>query len=60
MKIDQVVSEEKVFKECGRRRTTEPYLSYKLTNEPSTMYYVLLSPITMAHGALVYRQNTFN
>ena len=36
--IKQVVSEEKMFKECGwrtdRRRTTETYLSYKLTNEP--------------------------
>ena len=33
-----VVSEEKMFKECGRRtdrQTTEVYLSYKLTNEPS-------------------------
>ena len=34
-----VVSEKKMFKECGRqtddRRTTEAYLSYKLTNEPS-------------------------
>ena len=32
------VSEEKLLKECGRltdrRRTTEAYLSYKLTNEP--------------------------
>ena len=37
--IGPVVSEEKMFKECGRqpddRRTTEAYLSYKLTNEPS-------------------------
>ena len=36
--ICPVVSEEKMFKECGRqtdRRTTEAYLSYKLTNEPS-------------------------
>ena len=36
--IGPVVSEE-MFKECGRRtdrrRTTEAYLSYKLTNEPS-------------------------
>ena len=35
--IGPVVSEEKMFKECGRRtgdgRTTEAYLSYKLTNE---------------------------
>ena len=32
-----VVSEEKMFKECGRRRksTREAYLSYKLTSEPS-------------------------
>ena len=34
-----VVSEEKMFKECGRQtdngQTTEAYLSYKLTNEPS-------------------------
>ena len=29
--IGPVVSEEKMFKECGRRRTTEVYLSYKLT-----------------------------
>ena len=29
--IDPVVSEEKMFKECGRRRTTEAYISYKLT-----------------------------
>ena len=29
-----VVSEKKMFKECGRQ-TTEAYLSYKLTNEPS-------------------------
>ena len=29
--IGPVVSEEKMFKECGRRRTTEAYLSYKLT-----------------------------
>ena len=38
--IGPVVSEKKMFKECGRwtdrRRTTEAYLSYKLTNEPST------------------------
>ena len=38
--IGQEFSEEKMFKECGRqtgdgRRTTEAYLSYKLTNEPS-------------------------
>ena len=38
--IGPVVSEEKMFKECGRqttdeRRMTEAYLSYKLTNEPS-------------------------
>ena len=44
--IGPVVSEEKMFKECGRwrttdddddgrRRTTEAYLSYKLTSEPS-------------------------
>ena len=33
--IDPVVSEEKMFKECGRRRTTDAYLSYKLTSEPS-------------------------
>ena len=40
--IGLVVSEEKMFKECGRRRathdvrrTTEAYLSYKLTSEPS-------------------------
>ena len=26
-----VVSDEKMFKECGRRRTMEAYLSYKLT-----------------------------
>ena len=32
--IGPVVSEEKMFKECGRL-TTEAYLSYKLTNEPS-------------------------
>ena len=37
-----VVSEEKMFKECGRQHmmydawhTTEAYLSYKLTSEPS-------------------------
>ena len=29
--IGPVVSEEKMFKECGRRRMTEAYLSYKLT-----------------------------
>ena len=41
--IGPVVSEEKMFKECRRqtnwqtdgRWTTEAYLSYKLTNEPS-------------------------
>ena len=35
--IGPVVSEEKMFKECGRqrRRTTETYLYYKLTNELS-------------------------
>ena len=37
--IGLVVSEEKMFKECGRQtdsqRTTEAYQSYKLTNEPS-------------------------
>ena len=37
--IGPVVSEEKTFKECGRRtddgQMTEAYLSYKLTNEPS-------------------------
>ena len=36
--IGPVVSEEKMFKEYGRQtdgqRTTEAYLSYKLTNEP--------------------------
>ena len=36
--IGQAVSEEKMFKEYGRRttdrRTTEAYLSYKLTSEP--------------------------
>ena len=36
--IGLVVSEEKMFKECGRRTdrgwTTEAYLSYKLTNQP--------------------------
>ena len=32
--IGQAVSEEKMFKECGRRQTTEAYLSYKLTSEP--------------------------
>ena len=36
--IGLVVSEEKMFIECGRRwtdgRTAEAYLSYKLTNEP--------------------------
>ena len=35
----QAVSEEKMFKEYGRRRDrrqmTEAYLSYKLTSEPS-------------------------
>ena len=29
--IGPVVSEEKMFKECGRRTMTEAYLSYKLT-----------------------------
>ena len=37
--IDQVVSEEKMFKECGQqtdgRQTVEAYLSYQLTSEPS-------------------------
>ena len=37
--IGQAVSEDKMFKECGRQtddgRTTEAYLSYKLTSEPS-------------------------
>ena len=42
--LRRVLSEEKLFKECGRqtdsrqtdaRRTTEAYLSYKLTSEPS-------------------------
>ena len=37
--IGPVVSEEKMFKECGwqttDRRMKEAYLSYKLTNEPS-------------------------
>ena len=36
--ICPVVSEEKMFKECGRRtdgQTTEAYISYKLTSEPS-------------------------
>ena len=42
--IGQAVSEEKMFKECGRRtddrrrkdgRMTEAYLYYKLTSEPS-------------------------
>ena len=35
--IGPVLSEEKMFKECGRqdRRTTEAYLSHKLTNKPS-------------------------
>ena len=32
--IGIVTSEEKMFKECGRRRTTEAYLSSKLTSEP--------------------------
>ena len=31
--IGPVVSDEKMFKECGRRRTTEAYLSYKLTKQ---------------------------
>ena len=39
--IGPVVSEEKMFKECGRRtdtqQTTEAYLSYKLTREPSAL-----------------------
>ena len=36
--IGPVVSEEKMIKECGQLtdgQTTEAYLSYKLTNEPS-------------------------
>ena len=33
--IGLLVSEERMFKEGGRRRTTEAYLSYKLTNESS-------------------------
>ena len=37
--IGPVVSEEKMFKECGRQtddgRTTESHLSCKLTNKPS-------------------------
>ena len=36
--ISLVVSEVKMFKECGRRMMdgrTDTYLSYKLTNEPS-------------------------
>ena len=34
--IGQAVSEEKMFKECGwRMTTTEAYLYYKLTSEPS-------------------------
>ena len=38
--IGPMVSEEKMLKECGwqttdDRRTTEAYLSYKLTREPS-------------------------
>ena len=37
--IGPVVSQKKMFKECGWRtddgRTTEVYLSYKLTNKPS-------------------------
>ena len=36
--IGAVVSEEKMFKECGRRtdgQTTVAYLSYKLISEPS-------------------------
>ena len=32
--IGQAVSEEKMFKECGRQ-TKEAYPSYKLTSEPS-------------------------
>ena len=35
--IGPVVSEEKMFEECGRQRTTEAYLSYKLTNEPMSL-----------------------
>ena len=36
--IGPVISEEKMFKECGWRTDdglTDNYLSYKLTNEPS-------------------------
>ena len=33
--IGPVISEEKMFKAYGRRRTTEACLYYKLTNEPS-------------------------
>ena len=37
--IGPVVSEQKMFKECGRRtdgrRTTQTFLIYKLNNEPS-------------------------
>ena len=36
--ISPVVSGKKMFKECGRRmrgRTTEAYLSYKLSSEPT-------------------------
>ena len=33
--IGQGVSEEKMFKECGRQVTIETYLSFKLTSEPS-------------------------
>ena len=32
--IGPVVSEEKMFEECGRRTTTNAYLYYKLTSEP--------------------------
>ena len=32
--VGPAVSEEKLFKECGWR-TTDAYLSYKLTSEPS-------------------------
>ena len=33
--IGPVVSDDKMFKKCGRRRTMEAYLYYKLPNEPS-------------------------
>ena len=37
--IGQAVSEEKMFKSVDdRRRTTEAYLSYKLTNEPTARW----------------------